>query len=169
MTIGVEEVQRSFELLSDLLRRPNEHAVLLRAELLLRAKVALSDLDYVGALTNAWTASEGMLGDLLSTYLDENENREGIAAKFVNKGRRDFLVGSADVTVRHKMEVLSLLDRLPFPLYAGLRRCSKARNGWLHSETEPSGEVSILALRTAGELFELLEDIPLHVIGLPPV
>jgi hypothetical protein len=102
----------------------------------------------------------------LRRYLDDNQNRpsgqdgSGNKLKFVNGERRRFLEGR-EMTARHTMEALSLLDVLPFKLYTALRRCATARNEWLHAQTEPSGQDAILAIRSLGELFELVEGVPL--------
>ena len=136
---------------------------------MVRARVALVDGDASGALTNAWTATEGMLGDLLKRHLDEQADRPvegfppGNAPKFVNSNRRDFFE-SAEMTARNVVELLSLVDWLPFHLYRTARQCATARNKWLHAEEEPSTEVAVAALEAAGELFELLEGVPLRVL-----
>lgn len=181
IAIPTDGMRASFDLLRDLLDRPHkpDEAALLdrrplfRAELLLRAKAALLDVDYTGALTNAWTASEGMLGDLMSRYLDDSDGRpaghdaSGNALKFMKPERRRFFE-SGEWTIRHTMEFLSLVDCLPFGLYREARECSKARNDWMHYETVPSNEVANMAIGLGGKLFELLEGIPLRVHGQPP-
>jgi hypothetical protein len=157
-------VHRSFELLDRILLRPGRDAVLLRAEMLLRGKAALIDQDMSGALTNAWTAMEGILGDLLHRYLEREAERPVPGpGKFINRRRRDFLEG-AEMTVRHVAEVLSLLDILPFPLYEATLKCAKARNNWLHAEMVPPMEIANLAITAGGELFEQAEGIPLHLL-----
>lgn len=165
IAIPREELRRSFGLLEDLLARPSKDGVLLRAEMLLRAKVALIDEDPSGALTNAWTAIEGILGDLFCRYLNSEEGRPipGGSGKFINRRRRDFLEGS-QMTVRHVTEVLSLLDILSFPLYGAVLKCAKARNNWLHTETVPPVEIANLAIAACGELFEQAEGVPLHLV-----
>lgn len=169
-TLGVESMGRSFELLHELLDRPTRERKrgLLRAELLLRAKAAALDGDWSGALTNAWTAIEGLLGDLLGRYLDESKHRpvpkdaSGNTVKFINSDRRKFFDGSA-MTVRHVIEFLSLLDRLPFPLYQAALQCARARNDWLHKEEAPSNRDAAAALMASGELFEMVEGVPIRV------
>ena len=165
LVITSEQMERSFELLHDLLGRTTRDEVLLRADLLLRAKAAHLDLDPSGALTNAWTAIEGMLGDLFGRYLDEHKDRPTGDAQtvFINSDRRKFLEG-ADITSRHLAEFLSLVDRLPFNLYRVVLQSAKARNAWLHSETAPSFEQARDAIDAAGELFELLEGVPLALV-----
>jgi hypothetical protein len=170
IVVSKQQLSDSFDLLGDLLAHPRSEVLLVRAEMLLRAKVALSDMDYTGCLTNAWTACEAMLGDLLQHYLDEVQDRDvgqddgGQGLRFITRARREFLTGQ-EMTVRHTMEVLSLLERLPFDLYRDLRVCSTARNNWLHKEQPPTNETAHRALRAAGSLFELLEGIPLNVLG----
>lgn len=142
---------------SDLLKRP----ALFRAELLQRAAVAAFDQDVTGALTNAWTACEGMLGDLMRSFLDEAATRDaetddqGNVLAYMNAGRRKFFEGG-EWTIRHTMEFLSLVDRLPYQMYRDARRCSKARNDCLHYETEPSEEIASNTLKLAGDLFTLV-------------
>jgi hypothetical protein len=139
--------------------------------MLLRAKEAFVDGDSSGALTNAWTASEGMLGDLLKHYLAKSEDRPagedafGNRHKFIDKNRQDFLLGK-EMTVRHTIEFLSLVGCLPFALYRDARACTKARNAWLHGETEPTFEDARTAIQAAGALFEMLEGVPLQVLWL---
>jgi len=170
VALNGESVRRSFELLHDLLDRPasERDRGLLRAELLLRARAAQLDVDYTGALTNAWTAMEGLLGDLLGRYLDENEDRPAIkdasgnSVKFIDGKRRKFFEG-AEMTVRHVVEMLSLLDLLPFPVYRAARRGARARNDWLHKERPPSEQDAAAVLSASGELFEMVEGVPLKV------
>jgi len=143
---------------------------LLRAELLHRAKAAIMDQDRGGALTNAWMAIEGLLGDEFKRYLDDNEDRTGAidpsgnAVKFIDRKRRDFLEG-AEMTARLTAEFLSLADRLPFHLYRATVRCGKARNDWLHAQKGVSHEDAHAALLAAGELFELVEGVPLRQVA----
>lgn len=169
-TVTIQTVERSLDLFDALLARPARDAVLLRAELLVRAKVALLENDFSGALTNAWTAAEGMLGGLLRRYLETERNRPSgddeadKRLRFINNDRLNWLAGK-DMTVRHTMEFLSLLGVLPFDLYRDARRSSTVRNLWLHGEKEPTYDDSEIAIRLAGSLFELLEGIALHVLG----
>jgi hypothetical protein len=164
--VTVEALDRSFALLEMLLSRASRDMALLRAEMLFRAESASVHRDPAGALTTAWTAAEGMLSERLKRYLDANQDRasghdeSGNKLKFLNADRRRFLEGR-EMTARHTMETLSLLDVLPFKLYTALRRCASARNGWLHAQTEPSPEDAVLAVRSLGELFELVEGVPL--------
>jgi hypothetical protein len=65
------------------------------------------------------------------------------------------------------MEFLSLIDRLPFDLYCAARECSTARNNWLHKAEPPSSEMAQTAIKAAGELFELLEGVPLRPWSAP--
>ncbi len=170
--VPTESVQRSFDLLSELLNLPHrpetsdllKRPALFRAELLQRAAVAAFDQDFTGALTNAWTACEGMLGDLMRRCLDETITRDagtddnGNRLGFMKSDRRKFFEGG-EWTIRHTMEFLSLVDRLPYQTYREARQCSKARNNWLHYETVPSEEIATNALKLAGDLFALVEGV----------
>jgi hypothetical protein len=170
LVLATERVESSFDLLRALLDRPSRDMTLLRAEMLFRATSGLAHGDWSGALTTAWAAMEGLLGDLLSHYLDENEDRpagedaSGNKLKFINDNRRGFLDGR-EMTARHTVELLSLLDLLPFKIYRTLTRCASARNAWLHKQTEPSPKVAHSAVEALGELFEIVEGIPLHVLS----
>lgn len=169
--LGEARMRESFALMKQLLERPSRDVVLLRAEMLARAKSALLAMDAIGALTYAWATFEGLLSDLLSAYLLEHEDRptqdaEGRSAKFINSERRRFFDGS-QMTVRHVAEVLSLLDRLPFPLYKAAIDCAHARNKWLHAEEPPTLETSTVALKACGDLFELVDGVALHVLPSP--
>lgn len=156
-------VRGSVALLRELLNRPNQDKALLRAELLHRSAAAYHDHDYSAALVHAWTAAEGLLGDLFAAFLDEEENRPNDGpAKFINDRRRKFLEGS-EVTARLTAEILSLLDRLPFGLYRDARESAKARNNWLHSSIEATHEVADQAIHTAEGLFALVEGIDLRM------
>jgi hypothetical protein len=137
--------------------------------MLARALDALNRRDWTGALMNAWIACEGLLANHFRAYLDSQTDREGAEDMYGNqhefmekKKRRDWLMDT-DVTVRHTMEFLSLLDQLPFRLYLACRACAKARNGWAHNEEVPSPEVAALAVHLLGELFALVEDVSLQV------
>ena len=127
-------------------------------------------MDWSGALVSAWTASEGLLGDLLKRYVDQNETREtgfdaeGNKHDFIEQKRREWLLASSQMTARHKMEVLSLVGWLPFELYMATERCGKARNKWIHAEKEPAADDAYLAVGSLGRLFELVEEVPLHVV-----
>jgi hypothetical protein len=154
-------------MLDSMLARPDQDVVLLRAELLVRAKSATGDMDYAGALTSAWTAIEGMLGDHFGRFLNENADRAlgdrpSSGERFISSQRRRFLEG-AEMTSRHLAEFLSLLDLLPFLLYRAILRCARARNNWLHAEKLPTHEDAVEALQAAAELFELVEGIPLRL------
>ncbi|MDX6721118.1 MAG: hypothetical protein QOJ63_3372 [Solirubrobacteraceae bacterium] len=167
IAVGLDRVEQSMALLGELLDRPSTEVVLLRAEMLLRARVALMDGDSSGSLTNAWTAMEGLLGDLLCRVLDNSQDRDvmddsGAPAQFINSKRRKFFKSSA-MTIRHVAELLSLLDVLPFHLYQATITCARARNDWLHTEKPPPAEIASLGIRTCGELFELLEEVPLQL------
>jgi hypothetical protein len=122
---------------------------LLRAEMLFRATSALAHMDQAGALTNAWGVIEGLLGDLLHRYLDDNADRvddqdtSGKGPKFIDGKRRKFFEGS-EMTARHTLELLSLLDILPFELYRASKQCAKARNDWLHKQQEPSLSANVV-------------------------
>ncbi len=85
---------------------------------------------------------------------DDNGNRLG----FMKSERRKFFEGG-EWTIRHTMEFLSLVDRLPYQTYREARQCSKARKNWLHYETVPSEEIATNALKLAGDLFALVEGV----------
>jgi hypothetical protein len=166
-TIGTEEVERSYDLLRQLLECPQRDVALLRAELLTRSQGALSVSDTSGALVYAWTAIEGLLGDLLKRYLDENKARKvdldpsGNQPEFLNAARRKWLEG-AEVTARHKAEILSLVDRLPFDLYGTVEACRKARNKWLHDERHASYDDAAGAILAVQQLFKLSDGVDLQ-------
>lgn len=168
--ISAEHMEHSFELVAALLDRPSPDMTLLRAEMLFRARSGLVHRDWSGALTTAWGAMERLLGDLLSRFLDENEDRtagsdaDGNKLKFINGDRRSFFQGR-EMTARHTVELLSLLDVLPFKLYRASILCAKARNAWLHKQEEPSPKTASMAVEALGELFELVEDVPLRVMS----
>jgi hypothetical protein len=165
--IGTEEVERSYDLLRQLLRCPQRDVALLRAELLTRSQGALSVSDTSGALVYAWTAIEGLLGDLLKRYLDDNEARKvdpdpsGNQPEFLNAARRKWLEGT-EVTARHKAEILSLGDRLPFDLYCTAEACRKARNKWLHDERHASYDDAAAAILAVQQLFKLSDGVDLQ-------
>ena len=164
--ISVACMQQAFDRLRALLERPCQDDVLLRAELLQRARRSFAGGDLSGALVDAWAAMEAMLGVLLSRYLDANENRHvgkdasGKTLTFINGDRRRFFE-SAQMTVRHTIEFLSFLDLLEFPLYRVANRCEKARNAWLHKGIVPSREDALQAIQACGQLFEQVEGVSL--------
>jgi hypothetical protein len=166
--VTTEQIEQSLQLLDSLLGRPDETTALLRAEMLFRATSALVHRDLTGALMNAWTASEALLGDLFSRYLQEQCGCEsaqdflGNTHDFMERGRKAWLTGT-DVTVRHTMEFLSLLGVLPLRPYLAARHCSTARNNWVHKGKEPSPETAWLAVWTLGELLESVEGVSLQV------
>ncbi len=65
------------------------------------------------------------------------------------------------MTSRHTAEFLSLLGVLPFGLYRASTRCATARNEWLHSQVEPSSDLAHMAVKALGDLFALVEGVPL--------
>jgi hypothetical protein len=180
LIISTDSVRRSFDLLRDLLELPQSPEAsdllkrpgLFRAELLQRAAVAVFDQDFTGALTNAWTACEGMLGDLMRRALAEASERDvgrddkGNKLAFMKADRRRFFE-RGEWTIRHTMEFLSLADRLPFVMYREARECAKARNEWLHYETVPSPEIADKALKLGGALFELVQGVSFKPPGSP--
>jgi len=164
-----DHIEKSLGLLRMLLERPDQERALQRAEMLHRASSALVQRDMAWALVNAWTASEGLIGDLLKRYLAKTERRDaGIDASgnrrcFMGTKRKAWLTGSF-MTVRHRMEFLSLVDELPYELYLVCRECAKARNDWVHNEIQPSNDVAYRSLAALGRLFELVEGVPLRVL-----
>jgi hypothetical protein len=158
LIVSQEVVERSFSLLGELLETPRPEIALQRAELMLRSGVALFDQDSAGALVNAWTAIEGLLGDLLGKFLDEQTEQLALDGTPLNVERRKFL---ARMTAKHTVEFLSLTGRLPPALYRSIERCRKARNAWLHALKRPTNEDARDALDAAGGLFELTEGIRL--------
>jgi hypothetical protein len=160
--IGVDEIARSVELLAQLLRRPHPETTLLRAELLFRSVAAYQDHDHPTALVHAWAAAEGLLGDLLAAYLDECEERASREQPgvFINRDRRDFLLGS-EMTSRHTAEILSLADRLPPALYSAVRAAAKARNNWLHKLKSVTSSDAAGAITTAQRLIGVVERVEL--------
>jgi len=174
--VTTEQIEHSFELLDLLLKRPAQDMTLLRAEMLFRAHSGLAHGDWAGALTNAWSAIEGLLGELLGQYIENNRDRpagndeSGNTLRFINGDRRAFLEGR-EMTGRHTVELLSLLDVLPFNLYRACTRCASARNDWLHNQAEPSPDVAHVATRALGEIFALVEGV-LHTrwsgLSAPP-
>jgi hypothetical protein len=165
--IEEDEIRRSYTLLAELLESDQADVALLRAELLVRSQSALAVADAGGALIYAWTAIEGLLGDLLSRYLDDVQDRDagldatGNKLRFINGKRREDLEG-ANVTAWHMTEMLSLADRLPFELYRTINTCRQARNGWLHHERQVSEEDAAAAIRAAQQLFTLVEGVDLR-------
>jgi hypothetical protein len=101
----------------------------------------------------AWTAIEGMLGDLFTAYLDGKPH---------TGGKRRKRLESSDMTAWHKAEILSLADGLPFDLYGTIARCRKARNTWLHDQGPVSERIAHEAIGAAEELFELAEGVRLR-------
>jgi HEPN domain-containing protein len=152
--IATEAMEKSFDLLHDLGDRPDQEVVLLRAELLFRSAAAYSDHDASAALVHAWTAAEGLLGDLLANYLDSRDD--------LNHERKRYLK-SSNVNARVTAEILSLAGRLPAALYEGIERARKRRNRWLHSQERVTSEDAERAIQTAQQLFELVEGVRLQM------
>ena len=161
-------MQESVDRLKQLLSREHQDVTLLRAEMLYRSVAAFQNFDYASALVNAWTTIEGLLGDELETYLNElNDSREVEGEEtFVNCERFDFYGGSR-VTSKLAAEILSLADRLDFPLYRAVLKSSKARNKWLHNQQpgKNAAEDAENAIFTATKLFALTEgvELPMHL------
>ncbi len=152
--ISTEAINDSIELLRALLERPEQGTVLLRAELIYRSAAAYSDHDPSAALVLAWTATEGLLGDLLTAYLESRED--------MNYERKTFLK-SPNVQARVTAELLSIAGHLPFPLYRGVVKAGQRRNSWLHSEKPISPEDAENAIQTAQDLFALVEGVRLQM------
>lgn len=152
--ISTEAINDSIELLRALLERPEQGTVLLRAELIYRSAAAYSDHDASAALVHAWTAAEGLLGDLLANYLDSRDD--------LNHERKRYLK-SSNVNARVTAEILSLAGRLPAALYEGIERARKRRNRWLHSQERVTSEDAERAIQTAQQLFELVEGVRLQM------
>ena len=160
--ISKEAMGRSIELLGELLGRPHQDTVLLRTELLYRSVAAYGDHDHSAALVHAWTATEGLMAARLGAYLDEEADRPtDRPGKFINGNRKGFL--THDLEARVTAEVLSLIDRIPFALYRGIRDSAKTRNDWLHSQKKVTSGDAENAIRTAEQLFELVEGVSLQM------
>jgi hypothetical protein len=160
--VTTEAVERSLDLFRQMLEHSTPN-VLLRAELLFRSAAAYQDHDHSAALVNAWTATEGLLRDRYAEYLDACADRPVDEGRtFINARRRKFLEGS-EVTARLMAEILSLADRLPFPLYQEILEGSKVRNNWLHKQEQVSPADAEGAINAAQYLFELTEGITLNL------
>jgi hypothetical protein len=166
--VWIEALQESVDRLKQLLSRGRQDVTLLRADMLYRSVAAFQVFDYSAALVNAWTTIEGLLGDKLDAYLtDLDENREvGDGETFVSSERFRFYRGS-QVTSKLTAEILSLADRLEFPLYRSILKSAQARNRWLHSQqpSERAADDAKEAIFTATKLFALTEgvELPMHL------
>jgi len=164
--IAVDEIDRSYALLREMLESPRRADALLYAELLLRAQAAISVDDPAGALVYAWTAAEGMLRSLFSRWVDEcgkqevGPDEQGHERVFLDANRRKSLEGGS-ITGWHMAEIGSLVGWLPFDLYRTVRNCAKARNDWLHKQDLRALEHAPEAIHATQQLFSLTEGIDL--------
>lgn len=163
--VEVEEIERSYRLLDELLERPEGADALLHAELLARSQAALSDGDPSGALVYAWTALEALLKARFKAYLAERARTgrpDAEAKKPMNRERRKRLEESKDVTAWHINEILSLVDWVDSPLYAKIEDARKARNKWLHDKEIVSLKQAADALEATRELFKVTEGVEMR-------
>jgi hypothetical protein len=147
-----DQIERSYELLGQLLARPEQRTTLLRAELILRATEAALDCDYSGAVAYAWTVIEGLLGDLFKAYTRESPAKP-------NADRRKRL--SREMTAWHQLEILSLTQQITAEQFETADICRKRRNAWLHDHKEATPDDADDALKTARAWFARVEGVNL--------
>ena len=161
--VKIETIQDSLSLFNQLVSFPEDQMVITVVDILLRARRALEESDYVVSLTLAWSAAERLLNTLWDRYLQNNRERVigGTTVHFINSERKERLM-SRDYTASVKSEVLSLADVLPFEMFENFTRARKARNDWLHGLTHPTREDASAAISSVRELFRLLYNIELR-------
>lgn len=127
-------LDQSFDLLQTILERSPETAIAL-ITLLNSACKAFEDHDYSFSMVVSWTLSEKLLQLLFESYLNANREKdvEGKPITFISTDRKKKLLDGRDFTVSVVIEILSLLDVLPFQLYNDLNRVRQARNSWIHN------------------------------------
>lgn len=165
--IGVDEIDRSYSLLRQILEGAHRGDTLLYAELLLRAQASMWVDDAAGALVYAWTAAEGMMRTLFARWVDDRGRQDigpdmqGNQRKFLESDRRKALIEGSSMTAWHMAEIGSLVGWLPFDLYRKIRTCAKARNDWLHKQDLGALKHAPAAISATQELLALTAGIDL--------
>ncbi len=165
-TISQESLEKSYTLLAKLLELSGWERAIARADLLWRAESTRFERDHSGALVYAWTAIEGLLGDLWSRYLKRRQSEDlgrgprGQQKKAMTSDRRQEIEGEK-VTSWHMTEFLSLAGELPDELYEAIGPIRKARNAWLHNERPATSAQAVDGLRLVRRLFGLVEGVDL--------
>ena len=155
-------VERSFEMLGELLS--NEHADRLvpLSELLVRSAAAYREHDYSQALILAWAVIEAVMQEAWGAYLDDNHTRivDGTEASFITPARKKRLEG---MNASLMTEMLSIVDRIPHQLYKDIDRVRGQRNKWIHDLGPVSADDASLSLSAAQHMIYLVDKIFLSV------
>jgi hypothetical protein len=77
---------------------------------------------------------------------------------------RDHAVAAADAMLSSLSGHAARLGAIPTAFLPANAR-NRLDNDWLHLEKQPTAEDAESAIRLAGRLFELLEGVPLNVMG----
>jgi hypothetical protein len=162
MLIEEATIDETVELFGGLVDHPSSTKVLALAELLVRSASALSDHDDSQSLILSWAIIEASIGRLWRTfYLEDPEARAaGSEDPFMPRRREQNL---DRLNVSTVTEMLSLVGRIPFPLYLRLREPRDARNKWIHQLAPVSADTAGNALAVAQDMLELTEGVSLAI------
>jgi hypothetical protein len=120
-------------------------------DLMLAAHVAHFNLRYAEALSTSWLISETLISMLWSDYI--NQNRQRNDEVFISGKRAENLAEGRNYSASVQIEVLSLLNEIPYQTYQALTSARKARNDWIHGLEHVTVEQSDKAIVIAEELF----------------
>ncbi len=150
--IAIESVEKSFELLDDLLDCSATDSPKL-VTLLLQSVKAYREHDFSGSLIISWTVLEKLVSDLWNGLIEENRVRGGgqDQTTFINSERKKRLEGK-DYTASVRIEFLSLLNEISLEMYTDLNKIRSTRNDWLHHLEVADDRSASLAIQAAQRL-----------------
>lgn len=164
LVIETNAVERSVRMLTDIFKHPDPRTPL-HVDLYIRGCKAYTDHDYNLSLSTTWTLIEALLQQLWERYIeskDREETVDGQPAKFMNRTRRDTLTGR-DYSASVIVEILSLADCIPFPLYKQLSEVRGIRNRWIHGLVTVSRPKALLSLEVAKQVLKIVDNLDLNV------
>jgi hypothetical protein len=89
--------------------------------------------------------------------------RETAEHPFMARKRMERLSDGPDMTASLTVEMLSLLERIPFPLCRRLNDVRGARNKWIHDLRPVPAPTAVTAMGVAEEMLELVHAVSLSL------
>jgi hypothetical protein len=164
-TIRTETVERSFDLLEEILTSETPDTLLM-TNLVYLAATNYGEHDFPTALTFSWTVCEKLLRILWGRYIAEKTTAVDDAGKdiqVINKDRRKNLLQGRDYTASVVSETLALAGLLKHDIYLKLTDVRRTRNAWLHELTPITGQDANHSIQTAELFFKEITGIRLAV------
>ena len=159
LILSCEIVERSYELLDDLLIHGSEETLII-AILLYNAVKHYTDHDFSTSLILSWAAIEKMLNESWMKYIENNRTIND--QTFINSERK-YKLGSRDFTASIISEILSLTGQITTDIYRDIEKVRKVRNAWMHELKEIKDNEASLAIRLAQSIFDQVHAVKLNL------